>query len=95
MQNQPAHPERNPQYSKSDYMRNAIYAVAKMELALYMGEGGSLPEAAMLARHMQDAIHRAFHAAIQEAGVDITGPFPDPPQFGQDLSDDNPFVGPE
>lgn len=89
------HPETHPQYSKADYIRNAIYAIAKMEMALYMGEGASLPETAMLARNLQDAVHRAYHAAIQEAGVDITGPYPAPPQFGQDLSDDNPFVGPE
>lgn len=94
MQNQPAHPEKNPQYSKADYIRNAIYAVAKMEMALYMGEGASLPDTAILARQLQDAIHRAYHAAISEAGIDITGPYPAPPTFGEGLSDDNPFAGP-
>lgn len=88
------HPETNPQYSKADYIRNAIYAVAKMEMALYVGEGANLTETAVLARQLQDAIHRAYHAAITEAGIDITGPHPDPPQFGQGLSDDNPFSGP-
>lgn len=87
----PPHPERNPQLCKADYMRNAVFSVAKMELALYIGEGASLHEAALVARHMQESIQRAYHAAVQEAGMDITGPFPEPPMFGQGLSDDNPF----
>jgi hypothetical protein len=89
--NQLPHPERNPSYSKADYIRNAVFAVAKIEFGLYIGEGASLHEAAHLAQHLQECIHRAYHVAIQEAGIDITSLPPEPPQFGEGLSDDNPF----
>lgn len=85
------HPENNPQYSKVDYIRNAVYALVRMELALYIGEGASLPKAAALAQQLQECIQRAYHAAIQEAGIDITGPMPDPPPFGEGLDPNNPF----
>lgn len=90
---QPPHPERNPQYSKADYIRNSVFAMAKVELALYIGEGASLQEAAMLTQQLQQCLQRAYHLAIQEAGLDVAGPSPDPPNFGEGLSDDNPFVG--
>ncbi len=92
---QPPHPERNPAYSKADYGRNAVYAVAKMQLVLYLGEGASLQEAAFLAQQMGECIHRAYHAALQESGHNITGPAPEPPPFGMGLSDDNPFASDE
>lgn len=85
------HPEKNPQLCKADYMCNAVFAVAKIELALYIGEGASLHESALVAQHMQEAINRAYHAAIQEAGLNITGPLTKPPVFGEGLRDDNPF----
>lgn len=85
------HPENNPQYSKADYIRNSIFALTRMELALYIGEGGSLPEAAALAQQLQACIQRAYHAAIQEAGIDIAGPITDPPTFGEGLDPNNPF----
>lgn len=85
------HPERNPQLSKADYMHKAVFSVAKMELALYIGEGASLHEAAIVARYMQECIQQAYHAAVKEAGLDITGPFPEPPEFGRGLNNDNPF----
>ena len=90
-QNKLPHPERNPVYSKADYARNSVYSVAKMNLALFIGEGGSLQEAALIAQQMSDCIHRAYHAALHEAGIDVTGMPPDAPNFGMGLSDDNPF----
>lgn len=90
-QNKQPHPHRNPIYSKGDYARNNVYTVAKMNLALMLGEGASLVETAQLAQQMCDAVHRAYHAALIEAGHDITGPPPESPPFGMGLSDDNPF----
>ncbi len=89
---QPPHPERNPQYSKADYIRNGVFAYAKVELALYLGEGASLQETAILAGQLQQCLQRAYHLAIQEAGLDIAGPSPAPPEFGEGLDPNNPFL---
>jgi len=89
--NKSPHPESNPIYSKADYIRNAVFAIVKMELALYIGEGASVPEAVKITRELQQCVQRAYHVAVQEAAYDVGGPFPQPPEFGADLSDDNPF----
>jgi hypothetical protein len=88
------HPDRNPLYSKADYIRNAVFAVAKMHLTLYLSEGANLHEAAVIGKQLQECIHRAYYAALQDAGLDVVGKPPDPPPFGMGLSDDNPFIGP-
>ncbi len=85
------HPDHNPSFSKADYGRNAVFAVARVQLLLYIEEGASLQEALVLAQHMCECIHRAYHAALQQAGHDIVGPAPEPPPLGEGLSDDNPF----
>ena len=88
----PPHPDTNPHYSKADYMRNAVYGVAKIQLALYMNEGANLHEAGYMVQELQQCIERAYHSAVQEAGIDILGPPHDPPDDGHGLSDDNPFA---
>jgi len=85
------HPDRNPSFSKADYGRNAVFAVAKVQLMLYIEEGASLQEALGLGQQMCECIHRAYHAALHEAGHNLIGPAPEPPPFGMGLSDDNPF----
>ena len=89
--NKTPHPEGNPSYTKSDYIRNSMFANARMMLALYITEGATLHEAVALTRQLQDCIQRAYHAAVQEAGFDLGGPYPTPPNFGEGLSDNNPF----
>lgn len=89
------HPEQQPMYTKSDYIRNMVFAPAKVGLLLYIEEGASLHELRLLAQELQESIQRAFHCAVQEAGFNVGGPFPDPPTFGEGLSDDNPFNEPE
>lgn len=81
------HPENNPQFSKSDYIRNNVFVVAKMSMCLYLSEGANLHETARLAQHLQEAIKLAYHSALQDAGIDVTG---QPPS--DNFSDGNPFA---
>ena len=85
------HPDSNPEYTKSDYIRNSVYVVAKVAFALLLAEGAGVHEVANLGRSLQETIARAFHSAIEDAGVNLAGPAPEAPEFGQGLSDDNPF----
>lgn len=83
--NQTPHPNKNPVFSKGDYIRNNIFAQAKMMLGLYLSEGASLHEASHLTRELQEVVRQAYHVAVHEAGLNVAGP----QQPG--LSDDNPF----
>lgn len=84
------HPDHNPQFSKSDYIRNSVFAIAKMNMCLYLSEGANLQETAKLAQHLQEAIKLAYHSALQDAGVNTTGQPPTPPS--DNFSDGNPFA---
>ena len=82
------HPNQNPQYNKSDYIRNTVFTVAKMNMSLYLTEGASLQETAELANHLQQAISLAYHSALKDAGVEVAGEPPAPENF----SEGNPFA---
>lgn len=90
MPDKPPHPNQNPQYSKADYIRNSVFAIAKVNLALYLGEGANLHEAALLAGDLQQAIKIAYHSAVTEAGFNITNQ--PPPESKDEFSEGNPFI---
>jgi hypothetical protein len=85
-------PNKKPLFSKVDYMRNAVHHVARAGFLMYLSEGGNLQQGAALVRQFQEAVHRAFVSASNDAVDGIVGPYPLPPGMGDELSDDNPFT---
>ena len=63
-----------------------------MCVALYVGEGGSLQEAAAICQHIQKAVNHGYHKGLAEAGMDVAGPGEQqPPDNPGGFTEGNPF----
>jgi hypothetical protein len=93
------HPITNPRYNKLDYLRNGVFASARVQFSLLLEEGCSLPQLGVIATQLQAAIARAYTVAAGGVANDLAGPVQEPPQWNTfpDTSgdvppaDDNPF----
>jgi hypothetical protein len=94
------HPITNPRYNKLDYLRNGVFASAKVQFSLLLEEGCSLQQLGVIAAQLQAAIARAYTVAAGGVANDFVGPVPEPPPWNTfpDVSgdkppaDDNPFA---
>ena len=94
------HPIENPRYNKLDYIRNGVFASARVQFSLLLEEGCSLQQLGVIAAQLQAAIARAYTTAADGVANDFAGPpqtpppwntFPDTAGDEPPPADDNPF----
>jgi hypothetical protein len=95
------HPITNPKYNKLDYLRNGVFASARVQFSLLLEEGCSLQQLGVIAAQLQAAIARAYTVAAGGVANDFAGPLQEPPQWNTfpdtpgdepPLANDNPFA---
>lgn len=77
------HPIENPKFNKLDYIRNGIFAAARIQFTLLLEEGASLQQLGIIVSQTQAAIARAYQHAVQDAAGELAGPMPEPPTWNE------------